>query len=112
MDALHLTLVIIHSLGAFAILVGAIGVWAGGALGFQYTLLWSARLQVLTGVGLAALAFVDDEANVLKLVVKLLIALVVAGLSEMSVRRDNKKTLMMGVTALTVANIAVAVAWH
>lgn len=112
MDATHQFFVIVHSLGALAILVGAIGVWAGGARGFLYTLLWSARIQVLTGVVLAVLAFIDDEASPLKLVVKLLVALVIAGLAESSARREPRRTLMAAVTALTIVNIAIAVAWN
>jgi hypothetical protein len=112
MDAVHSVLVILHSVGAIAIVIGAIGSFFGGKKAWLAILLWAARIQFLTGLILAILAFVNDEANVLKLVVKALVALAVAGLAEMVQRRPNRTPLLIGILALTIANIAVAVAWH
>lgn len=112
MDAVHSVLVILHSVGAIAILVGAIGSFFGGKKVWLAILLWAARIQFLTGLILAILAFVNDEANPLKLVVKALVALAVVALAEMVQKRAARTPLLVGVIVLTIVNIAVAVTWH
>jgi phage-related holin len=102
----------LHSIGAIAILIGAIGSFFGGKKVWLAILLWAARIQFLTGLILAILAFVDDEANVFKLIVKVLVALGVVGLAEAVQRRPNRTPLLVGVIVLTIVNIAIAVAWH
>src|SRR5690554_5928124 len=103
-DTTQTILAIAHSIGAILVLVGAIGTWIKGAKSFRAIMVWSARFQVLSGVVLAILAFIDDEANPAKLAVKLLIALAVAGLAESAARRDVRAPIMAAIVVLTVAN--------
>lgn len=111
MDVLHTVLVIAHSVGAIAIVVGAIIALASKKTGLRGILLWSARVQLVTGVILAILAATSDEgANWPKLAVKLVVALAVAGMAEVGVKR-GAKPLFIGALVLGIANIAVAVAW-
>lgn len=111
MDTTQKILAIVHSIGALLVLVGAIGTWIKGAKSFRAILVWSARFQVLSGIVLAILAFVEDEANPAKLAVKLLIALAIAGLAENVARRDARAPLMAAIVVLTLANITIASIW-
>lgn len=111
MDTTQKILVIAHSIGAVLVLVGAIVTWINRAQVFRAVMVWSARFQVLSGVVLAILAFIDDEANAAKLAVKLLIALAIAGFAETAARRAVRAPIMAAIVVLTVANIAIARAW-
>lgn len=111
MDTTQKVLAIAHSIGALLVLVGAVGTWIKRAKSFRAILVWSARFQVLSGVVLAILAFVDDEANPAKLAVKLLIALAIAGLAESAARRDVRAPMMAAIVVLTLANITIASIW-
>lgn len=112
MDAVHAIVLIAHFLGAAGILVGTIGTWLGGPAPLFAVALWSARVQVLTGLVLAGIAFADDEANVLKLIVKLVVALAVAGIIESSAGKAQRRNPMAIAAILTFANAAIASSWN
>lgn len=111
MDLVHTILVGLHSLGALAIIVGAVSGLFTAKSWARLTMVWSARLQLLTGLILAALAFAADEANVMKLVVKLLIALAVAGAAEVAAKRGRQVPLLIVVAVLALANMVIAYTW-
>jgi hypothetical protein len=76
---------------------------------------WGARLQLLTGIALVGLAesgavTLDEPLDHPKVAVKLVIALVVAGLAEVLRRRPpSPQAHLVGVAALV--NVLVAVLW-
>lgn len=115
MNAVHGVVVIAHLLGVVALLVGGIGALVRPTGIFPTILLWAARVQVLTGLVLAALAIFgaddDDPANAPKLAVKAVVALGVAGLAESGVRR-KARPLIIGAVVLTLVNAAIASMWH
>jgi len=112
MDLVHTILVGLHSLGALAIVVGAVAGFFTGRRWAPLIMVWSARTQLLTGIVLAALALADDEANLPKLAVKLTIAVAVAGAAEVIAKRGRRVPLLAAVTALTITNMVIAYTWH
>jgi len=114
MDALHTTLLILHFLGLAAIFGGALEQWrTGGTLTTPVTL-WGARLQVVTGLALAALVFTGDDAddaNHMKIGVKLLVALAVAAIAEMNAKKTVVARSASIIVGLSAINVIVAVAW-
>lgn len=115
MDAVHAVFVIAHMIGLASLLVGSIGALVRPKSVFATILLWGARIQVLTGIILAVFAIVgadeDESPNYVKLAVKLLVALGVAGLAETGTRR-SARPLIAAALVLTVINAAIASTWH
>ena len=114
MDAVHAVLVIAHLAGVIALLVGGIASLVRPAGKLAPVLLWSARIQVVTGVVLAILAIAAPEegesANYPKLAIKLLVALGVAGSAEVGTRRKSRALIAVAVV-LTIVNAGIASAW-
>lgn len=115
MDALQTTLLILHFLGLAAIIGGSLEQWrTSGRLTTPVTL-WGARAQLVTGLALAALLFTGDDAedaNHMKIGVKLLIALGVVAVAEMNAKKAVMANSARLVVGLTAVNVIVAVAWH
>lgn len=114
MDALQTVLVIAHFVGMAAIVGGGLEQWPSGKRRISAVMVWGARAQLVTGVLLVGLlqANEPDEANNAKFAVKLLVALVVAGLAEVGFRRTKADRMWAGVLIATLINVTVAVAWH
>ncbi|MCB2413855.1 hypothetical protein LGT39_13470 [Demequina sp. TTPB684] len=113
-EALQIVFVILHLVGMAAIVGGALEQWRVGERGITAVMVWGARAQIVTGVFLAGMAFGDDDEspNHWKIAVKFLIALGVAGMCETGSRRESAKRMWAGALALTLVNVAIAVAWH
>lgn len=114
MDPLQTALLILHFLGLAAIIGGSLEQWrTGGTLTSPVTL-WGARAQLLTGLALAAIVSMGDDADApspAKLAVKLLIALAVVAVAEMNARKVVFAKSAPIIVALTAVNVIVAVAW-
>ncbi len=114
MEALHTTLLILHLLGLAAILGGSLEQWrTAGKLTSPVTL-WGARAQLVTGLALVALIFTGDDAedaNHMKIGIKLLVAVAVAAVAEMNAKKSKIAHSARLIAALTVVNVIVAVAW-
>jgi hypothetical protein len=114
MNALHAVLLILHFLGLAAIFGGSLEQWrTGGKLTTPVTL-WGARAQIVTGLALAALVFTGDDAddaNHMKIGVKLLIALAVAAVAEMNAKKVTIPNAARLIVILTAVNVVVAAAW-
>ncbi len=114
MDALATTLLILHLIGLAAILGGALEQWRSSAKLTSPVTLWGARAQIVTGLALAALVFTGDDAedaNHMKIGVKLVVMLAVAAVAEMNVKKATIAYSARIIVALTVVNVIVAVAW-
>ncbi|MFN3866912.1 MAG: hypothetical protein ACK4MD_09395 [Demequina sp.] len=114
MNALRYALLILHFIGLAAILGPMLDQLRAKAKRVTTTMVWGARAQIVTGLALAVLAFAGDyEPDHVKIAVKLVVALAVAGLAEVGARRESgveRFWLLVGV--LTVVNVAVAVIWR
>ena len=114
MDALRYSLLVLHFIGLAAILGPFLDQLRADTKRITTAMVWGARAQILTGIALVGLAYANDhEPDNVKIAVKLVIALAVVAIAEMS----RKKTGDVGwaywaVGALTTLNIIVAVAWH
>ena len=82
-------------------------------------MVWGARVQVLTGLILVGVAqgALDAEVNNTKIAVKLVIALAVAGLTEVAAARARKDKpvaagMVHGAGLLAVVNVLVATLWN
>lgn len=114
MDALHTALLVLHFLGLAAIFGGAVESWRTARATTSPVTLWGARAQVVTGLALAALIFTGDDAddaNHIKITVKLVIALVIAGIAEANARKAVMKQAALVIAILAAINVIVAVAW-
>ncbi|MBO0852780.1 MAG: hypothetical protein J2P18_03325 [Nocardia sp.] len=115
MTIVYNLVVVTHLLGLAAI----IGGYAVSRPDVSPVMLWGARAQILTGLILVALAEGIDslgkDLNMTKIVIKLVIAVIVAGLAEVAHAdaRRGKQIAWMGDAAggLAIVNVCVAVLW-
>ena len=114
MELVQHLLVLVHLLGMAALVGSAVLVARGRA---TPALVWGARAQVLTGLLLVGLAEAGDEpVDHVKVGVKLVVALAVAGLAEVAAGKarrgqGERAGLVHAAGALAVLDTAVAVLW-
>lgn len=114
MTALRYALLIAHFVGLAAILGPWLDQLRADARRITQAMVWGARAQILTGLALAGLAFANEDYDPdhVKIAVKFVIALGVAGLAEVGAKREKPQLFWLLVGILTVVNIAVAVVWR
>lgn len=114
-EILRQILLYAHLIG-FALLLGGAAVqYLSGTLRISPAMLWGALVQLVTGLGLAAplRGGGDAEPAPAKLVVKLVLALMIAAMVFFSRRREAvNRGHFLAVVGLTLANAAVAVFWN
>lgn len=110
-----------HMLGLAALIGGyLVAVTRGtGALVPNQVMVWGARIQVLTGLILVGVAqgALDYDVDNTKIAVKLIVAIAVAGLTEVAAARARKdKPVAAGMVhaagALAIVNVLVATLWN
>ena len=112
MDFLRYALIVLHLLGAAAILGPALDQLRSETKRITTAMLWGARAQILTGIALVGVASANDaDLDHVKITVKLLLALVIVGLAE-SQRKKQAAWAFWTVFGLTLVNVIVAVFWH
>jgi hypothetical protein len=108
--------VVAHLLGLAAL----IGGYAAGQPKVSEVMVWGARAQLITGLILVGMAdsihSLDKHLIMAKIIVKLVIAVAVAGLAEMG-RAENKRDKVVpwmthAAGGLAIVNVLVAVLWH
>ena len=116
MEILEHLLVLAHLLGMAAIVGSAVFV-ARGAV--TPALVWGARAQLLTGILLVGLAEAGDEddLNMVKITVKLVVAIAVVACAEIAASKERKgqgarPQLVNAAGALALLNVAIAVLWR
>lgn len=97
-----------------AALIGGYFVAATQRSGINTVMVWGARLQLLTGLALMGVAIADDlDVNHTKLGIKLLIALAVVALAEISAGKQKRgaanPTLVHIAGVLALVNVVIAV---
>jgi len=113
MDILEHLVLLLHLLGMAAIIGSAVFVARGAA---TPTLVWGARLQLLTGLALVGILEADHQpVDHAKIGVKALVAVVVVACAEIAAVRARKgearPELVTAAGALAVLNAAIAVLW-
>ncbi|MCM6775354.1 hypothetical protein NDR87_16250 [Nocardia sp. CDC159] len=115
MTVVYNLLVVAHLLGLAAV----VGGYAAGQPVVNEVMVWGARAQIITGVVLVGLAesidSLDKHLIMAKIVVKLVIAVAVAGFAEVG-RADAKRGKMIpwmthAAGLLAIVNVFVAVLW-
>lgn len=111
MDILYKILIITHFVGLAAILGPWLAQLGGQAKRVTTTMVWGARAQVITGIALAALVSMGDDAdpNHMKLGIKLLLALAIAAIAEIGKKRESNSNFWLLIGLFTLANVIVAV---
>jgi hypothetical protein len=116
MTVVYNLVVVTHLLGLAAV----IGGYAAGQPKVSGVMVWGARAQIVTGLVLVGMAdslhSLDKHLVLAKVIVKLVIAVAVAGLAEVG-HADNKRgkvapALTHAAGLLAIANVFVAVLWH
>ncbi|ATL71882.1 hypothetical protein [Nocardia terpenica] len=116
MTVVYNLVVVAHLLGLAAV----IGGYAAGRPTVGEVMVWGARAQILTGLVLVGMAdsihSLDKHLDLAKIIVKLVIAVAVAGLAEMGHADAKRGKAVAGMThaagVLAIANVFVAVLWH
>lgn len=112
MSVLTTIFLILHLIGMAAILGGAIEQWFGRRA-VSAVIVWAARIQLLTGLILAGLAYSGDSPpSAWWISVKVIVALAIVGVAESTRKRDTAPRALALIMALTTLNVIVAVAWH
>lgn len=111
MDILHKVMLIAHLVGLAAILGPWLAQLGAQAKRITTTMVWGARAQLITGIILAALVSIGDDAdpNHMKIGIKLVIAVVVAAVAEIGKKRASNSNFWLLAGIFTLANIIVAV---
>lgn len=113
MDALRYTLLILHFIGLAAILGPFLDQLRADAKRITMTMVWGARAQLLTGLALVGVAMAgENELDHVKIAVKFLVALAIAGLAEVGRKKEAPQTFWMLIGVLTLVNVIVAVVWR
>jgi len=117
MDVVRYLLIAAHLLGMAAIVGGWLAVL--GRPRVLSSMVWGARAQVVTGFllwGILESGAIDDldDPNRVKLTIKLLVGIAVAGLAESNVKKgdDVDPRLVHVIGGLAVVNVLIAVLWR
>jgi len=111
-EAVRLVLLYLHLIG-FALLLGGFAVqYFAGRYRINAAILWGSLIQLVTGIGLAAPLRDGNEPDPAKLVVKLILALLIAGAVVPMRRRESvNRGHFLAIGAMTLLNAGVAVFW-
>lgn len=115
LEFVYNVVVVTHLLGMAAV----IGGYAAGQPKVNEVMVWGARAQLITGIVLVGMAesigSLDKDPNMVKIGVKLVISVLVAGFAEVS-RADAKRGkdvpwMTHAAGGLAIVNVFVAVLW-
>lgn len=104
-----------HLIGFAMLLGGAITQYLTGKLRINAAMLWGAGIQLVTGIALSAPLRddPDDEPELAKLAVKLVLALMIFVMVFFSRKREVvNRGHFMAIVGLTLVNAAVATFWR
>lgn len=113
METLKLVILITHLIGLAAIIGPALDQLRKSSKKITNAMVWGARAQIVTGVILVGMRYaLDEPVDNVKITIKLLLALAIAAIAEMSRKKDSVTWQYWAVGGLTLVNIAVAVLWR
>ncbi|HZN71579.1 MAG TPA: hypothetical protein VFC00_07835 [Micromonosporaceae bacterium] len=115
MEILRQILLYAHLIGFALLLGGAAAQYLSGHIRINTAMLWGVGIQLVTGLGLAAplRGGGDKEPDPAKLIVKLVIALMIAAMVFFSRKREAvNRGHFLAIVGLTLVNAAVAVFWR
>ena len=115
MQFLYNLILILHFVGLASLLGGFIVQMKSADKGVNPAMWHGALTQLVTGVlmvGIAESGAIDDELNMTKISVKLLIVLIITVLAFIGRKRQPPQVPLWGIIgALTLVNVVIAVLW-
>ena len=115
MEFLYNLIVVLHFVGLASLLGGVIVQMSSAEKGVNPAMLHGALTQLVTGVllvGLAESGAVDEDLDMTKISVKLLVVLVITALAFIGRKKPlPQKGLWATIGALTLLNVVIAVFW-
>ncbi len=112
MDILKTIFVFIHFLGLAALIGGAFAQWNATTKQASPTMVWGARVQLITGIILLALVeMTETQVHHAKFGVKLVVLIAILGILESSRRRGLSNNGFLATMGLSILNVALSVFW-
>lgn len=112
MDILKNSFEFIHFLGLAALIGGAFVQWNAAVKQASPTMLWGARVQLITGIILLALVeMTEKQVQHAKFAVKLVVLIAILGILESSRRRGLSSNGYWASLGLSVLNVALSLFW-
>ena len=116
MEAVFLIAYIVHMLAIAGILGLLLSQWKKNPRKLSAGVLHSAATALVAGlvmVGTYASAKPDEELNHTKVGIKLVIVLIILGISYLNLKKTElKKNIWLALIGLTLLNIIIATTWH
>lgn len=114
MTVLRFILLIAHFIGLAALLGPFLEQWRSSVKRITTTMVWGARIQVVTGLALVGLAMAGDaDFDHVKIAVKFVVAIAIAGVAEVAHKRASTNPRFWElVGVLTLVNVVIAVVWR
>lgn len=113
MEVVKGLVLVLHFIGLAGIIGGVLVQWRSQTRKIDALVLHGALTQLVTGVALVGLRYaLDEPVDNVKITIKVVLALAIAAIAEMSRKKASVTWQYWAVAALTVANIAVAVLWR
>ncbi len=111
MEIVKTIFLFVHFLGLAALIGGAFVQWNAATKQASPTMIWGARVQLLTGIILLGLVeMTEQNVHHLKFTVKLVVNLIVAVILESS-RKSLSNAGFQAAMGLSILNVALAMFW-
>lgn len=111
MDIVKTIFGFVHILGLAALIGGAFVQWSAATKQASPTMIWGARVQLITGIILLALVeMTEQNVHHAKFAVKLIVTVIVVGILESS-RKSLSNMAFQAVVGLSILNVALAMFW-
>ncbi len=111
MDIVKTIFGFIHILGLTALIGGAFAQWNAAVKQASPTMIWGARVQLISGIILLALVeMTKQNVHHVKLALKLIVTVIVVGILESS-RKSLSNTAFQAAMGPSVLNVALALFW-
>ena len=108
MDNLKMIFGFIHILGLAALIGGAFAQWNAATKRASSTIVWGARVQLITGIILLALVeMTEQNVHHAKFALKLIVNVIVVGILESS-RKNLSNAAFQAAVGLSILNVALA----
>ncbi len=112
MDILKNIFVFVHFLGLAALIGGAFAQWNAAVKQASPTMVWGARVQLISGIILLALVeMTEKQVHHAKFAVKLVVLIGILGILESSRRRGLSNNGFLAAMGLSILNIALSLFW-
>jgi hypothetical protein len=111
MEIVKTIFLFVHFLGLAALIGGAFVQWNAATKQASPTMIWGARVQLITGIILLALVeMTEQNVHHFKFALKLVVNVIVVSILESS-RKSLSNTAFQAAMGLSILNVALAMFW-